>query len=288
MSRKEIDALREQRDALDEKINDALMSYVAKKAKLSVTKRVSIIGKVVEYTIPYSIIDNVDSNFDNPFELKVSLNAPPIKEDDIYKCLSTLFPEYDIDGGFEMHINREEHCYDFTLTRPVTAIEIKGDLLDQQGYLVQQCNCVTVKAHGLSQSFIDRFGKKADLYGKRSKSSENTSAEPSVPGTYQIVPLNDNAIMVGVFGQWLPGKPGKWNRAYNNLPDTPDTYNDRLRYFKKALDKFANELTCDDTPVYFPYKIGCGLAGGDWTKYEEAINEFASKYYGKTYIVRLE
>ena len=27
-----------------------------------------------------------------------------------------------------------------------------------------------------------------------------------------------------------------------------------------------------------PYKIGCGFAGGDWTKYGDALAEFEEKY----------
>jgi hypothetical protein len=289
MSRKQIDELRKQRDALDQEINEALLQYVSKKASLSLGKRVKIMAKIVEYFVDGTTVSDWEYDEANPFKITVLLTSGNNKKYDIDQCISTLFPEYDVDCADIEPYRDDEDSYFFELTRPPTAIEIKGDLLDQRGYLVQQCNCVTVKAHGLSKAFIDRFGKKADLYGKRSRRSANKAQRPSTPGTYQIVPLNDDTIMVGIFGQWLPGKPNQWTHAYNDYtPTYDDSAINRLNYFKKALDKFAHELTCDDTPVYFPYRIGCGLAGGDWTKYKEAIDEFASTYHGKTYIVRLE
>jgi hypothetical protein len=169
----------------------------------------------------------------------------------------------------------------------MTAFILMGDLLDQEGYLVQQCNCVTIKAHGLSQAFIDKFGSVADLYGKRQKRTANSALDPSIPGTYQVVPLNDNQIMIGLFGQWLPGKPRRWEPAYRYNRSFIDTASARLTYFKNALTKFLSDMD-DDTPIYFPYRIGCGLAGGDWAEYEKAIQEFASSYQGNTYIVKLE
>jgi hypothetical protein len=35
----------------------------------------------------------------------------------------------------------------------------------------------------------------------------------------------------------------------------------------------------------FPYKIGCGLAGGMWTHYQQLIHDFAHQYHKDVYIV---
>lgn len=54
----------------------------------------------------------------------------------------------------------------------------------------------------------------------------------------------------------------------------------RLDWFRLSLYRLGRDL--QDNPLdylLFPYGIGCGLAGGDWFKYNEVILGF-SDYYG--------
>lgn len=271
MSRKQIDTLRKQRDQITEKIEQAKIRYIKQKSTYSLKKRVAIISKVLEYCVDgCTMFTQLEFDENNP-TITVSLISGPNKDDDICHYLSILFPNHDVVcEGIEQHRDDEDY-YTIHLTgRTIT--EIKGDLLDQKGYLFQQCNCVTTKGKGLSHAFIDRFGPVADLYERRGR-----GVKPSIPGTYEIVKLNDEQIMVGVYGQWLPGKPG-----YKKC-QTPDSFEDRLSYFRQALTAFAK--TKSELPVYFPYRIGCGLAGGDWKLYKAELDRFALTYSGATFIV---
>ena len=54
----------------------------------------------------------------------------------------------------------------------------------------------------------------------------------------------------------------------------PDTLEDRYDYFIECLQKIT-ELNI--TSIAIPYKIGCGLAGGNWEEYYNALNEWANK-----------
>ena len=229
---------------------------------------------------------------DLPLTLELSVGHGVISEfftwkdfETLKESLEALYPEYEITKTSEENEGwREPAVYELKLwSRPE---EIKGDLLDQKGFLFQQCNCVTVKAHGLSQSFIKRFGKRADIYGKRAHRSANTATLPDTPGTYKILNLRGNTAMVAVFGQWLPGKPRACAHMYSRYRVIHnDTYEDRFRYFEEALNKFVESVD-DDRPAYFPYRIGCGLAGGNWDNYRLAIERFAARYRGPVYIVR--
>ena len=61
----------------------------------------------------------------------------------------------------------------------------------------------------------------------------------------------------------------------------------RLYYFKKCLNALAisPQLNNYDN-IYFPYKIGCATAGGDWKKYRKIIKKFSMKIVPKkVYIV---
>jgi hypothetical protein len=69
----------------------------------------------------------------------------------------------------------------------------------------------------------------------------------------------------------------------------------RLRWFCDALTDLAAQLRRDDddddavTTVAFPWRIGCGLAGGDWHAYRAAIDAWATAHPRlRVRIVRLE
>ena len=66
-----------------------------------------------------------------------------------------------------------------------------------------------------------------------------------------------------------------------------DTGDNRLRYFMSCLAELTDDLDfmlCtpeldDSSPkiskICFPFRIGCGLAGGVWQDYKEAIEDFS-------------
>jgi O-acetyl-ADP-ribose deacetylase (regulator of RNase III) len=145
---------------------------------------------------------------------------------------------------------------------------IKGDLLES-GYLyiARQCNCNTVKSHGLAGVIARKFPW-ADVYASRKGiGKRNAAVNPDTPGTIQII-SKDNQHIVCLFAQWTPGKCGSFQKFYPDL--YTDTRENREMWFKMCLDEI-DKLGLDE--IAMPYLIGCGLAGGNWTKYEEILNE---------------
>jgi hypothetical protein len=159
---------------------------------------------------------------------------------------------------------------------------INGDLLEAtEPYIAQQCNCCTVKAHGLSASIATRFPW-ANVY-KRRKSigkGRNNAVIKSMPGTIEIDskpetildhlvgPTTTKFKIIHMFAQYCPGKPNAFSRYYD---DTPDSFKDRKKYFKKCLDLIDKDPNI--TVVEIPYLIGCGLAGGSWKDYEKMLDD---------------
>jgi len=156
---------------------------------------------------------------------------------------------------------------------------VKGDLLNSnEEYIVQQCNCLTVSSHGLSKSISDKYGKWADPYcqrkriGKRNLAQEQYRDKPgtikiltSTPSDPKITTVQPNVVCI--FGQWVPGVPGK----YKTYPKWEiDNYENRLKWFEEALLSIPSDIK----RLAFPYKIGCGLAGGNWNKYYKIIQKF--------------
>ena len=70
-------------------------------------------------------------------------------------------------------------------------------------------------------------------------------------------------LLICLYAQYSPGKPS-----------AAETAAMRLAYFKDALEE-ATTLIPDGSTLYFPYGIGCGLAGGKWEQYYAAIQVFA-------------
>ena len=155
--------------------------------------------------------------------------------------------------------------------------EVAGDLLNaKEPYIAQQCNCVTVKPHGLSQSIAKKWSY-GDAYSGRSKKSNNTATDPDEPGSVVIAEPPEGCsgpILLQMMAQWCPSKPGAYNRYY------PTTYVDskenRRKWFKDCLQALDETLD-PDSVVAMPDHIGCGLAGGNWTEYKKMLSDCSTK-----------
>lgn len=70
--------------------------------------------------------------------------------------------------------------------------------------------------------------------------------------------------------------------AYMDKNHTLTSYTAMEECFKAIRDE-AMRL---DAPVYFPYKIGCGIAGGDWPTVEQIIKDVFDDSEVQVYIVK--
>ncbi len=140
-----------------------------------------------------------------------------------------------------------------------------GNILDAtEDAIIQQCNCVARKPHGLSQQIAQRFPH-CRVY------SNNTQ---KTPGTIEV--YHGNPTIICLLAQYGMGKPHDYGQR------EPDSYKLRLRWFQDALD----EINPDEySSVAIPYKIGCGLAGGNWNEYLPIIEEFDKKIPVTLYII---
>jgi O-acetyl-ADP-ribose deacetylase (regulator of RNase III) len=163
---------------------------------------------------------------------------------------------------------------------------VRGNILDaKEKYIVQQCNCLTVKSHGLSKTLAQHYDW-GDIYAtRRAIKGRNCaiSTDRAVPGTISILesPEQDKAIIC-MFAQWTPGKPG----VYKSYPEyAKDTYANRERWFKKCLEEMKKLNT---EVIAFPWRIGCGLAGGNWSIYKKLLEEFSKESGIKCVLYKLE
>lgn len=177
-------------------------------------------------------------------------------------------------------------------------MEIEGDILDvpqkEDNYIVQQCNCLSVRAHGLSEDIAKKYSY-ANVYSyRKGEGSRNLAiaGDRAVPGTYKLYGRASSPTIVALFAQYDMGQCGKY---YGQRPkDYDDTPINRLAWFKQSIESFGDHLLATNTgeraQVYLPYKIGCGLAGGSWNKYLKVIQDFAERIRScaNVYIIKLK
>jgi ribA/ribD-fused uncharacterized protein len=136
---------------------------------------------------------------------------------------------------------------------------VTGDLLEADAqYIVHQTNCVTYGgASGLAAAVFTKYPW-SDVYAGREEYGEpgDISVHIGNTGDHYVINLN---------GQFFPGKP----RFLSGF----DSAKARQSYFHSALLAIG-DLNAES--VAFPYKIGCGLAGGDWPVYLKMINDFSN------------
>lgn len=136
---------------------------------------------------------------------------------------------------------------------------VEGDLLEaKEKYIAHQTNCVTKRAAHLAKAVFDRFPY-ADVYTGRTT--------PNKPGTIRIMgDGNKQRYVINMFGQYNPGSP-------KAILDKLDGRKIREHYFHQCLLRIYH--MDDIESIAFPYRIGCGAAGGNWTNYLGTLENFA-------------
>ena len=175
--------------------------------------------------------------------------------------------------------------------------------LNDKTVLIQQCNVVRRIPHGLSADFVLKLGKYTDVYSLRRGGTRNTaiiSDRPELGTISWCCPKTGNRpYVVNFFSQYDSGKSIDSCMTYSlnykhlsqdthfHLNKKLDTRNNRLGYFKSCLTELIDDLdfmSClselDNsspkiTKICFPFRIGCGLAGGVWRHYKQAIDDFS-------------
>jgi O-acetyl-ADP-ribose deacetylase (regulator of RNase III) len=166
---------------------------------------------------------------------------------------------------------------------------VSGDLLEaKEQYIAHQANCVSTTWSGIAKSIFDKYPY-ANTYQNR--------VIPHQLGTISIHGDVDERKIINMYGQYYPGPPIEPNNPGRILTKTyyhPDIVDDskevRQKAFYNCLLKIAR--LPDLKSIAFPFRIGAGLAAGDWEYYLGSINNFAKfveeKYDAKVSIYQRE
>lgn len=156
---------------------------------------------------------------------------------------------------------------------------VQGNLLDSDAqYLCHQCNCVTNRAAHLAAAVFARFPY-ANIYQERSYPHAPTDANSDSPGHIVVRGDGQNQrFVINMLGQYYPGKP--------KFPDgSRDGFKARQSAFQQCLTRISQIIGLHS--LAFPWMIGCGAAGGDWSTYLPLIEQFSDDVSAEVKIVRL-
>lgn len=130
---------------------------------------------------------------------------------------------------------------------------IRKNILNiEKGLICQQVNCKGVMGAGLALSIRKKWPSVYDEYRQAFK-EKNLNL-----GFVEFVSVDNGIYVVNLCAQDGYGR----SRRYTNYK--------ALRICLKTVARFSGALLL---PCYIPYKMGCGLAGGDWNIVEKIIEE---------------
>ena len=134
---------------------------------------------------------------------------------------------------------------------------INGNIFDcTENIIVHQTNCQGVMGHGIALQVKQKYPEVFKAYHQYCKTNLGTD----ILGTSLICEANDGKYIANIFGQL-------------NYGAGLQTDYEKLKQGLQEVHDFAKER---DLSVAIPYKIGCGLAHGDWNIVFDLITEVFS------------
>lgn len=150
---------------------------------------------------------------------------------------------------------------------------IEGDILNSKETIIcQQVNCMGVMGSGLAKHIYTKWPNVKKSYHQYC----NMLPVDKLLGTVNLVGVGNCRFVANIFGQV----------NYGNRKDK--VYTDYIA-LTKGLIIIKNELIdmSKDT-LAIPYKIGCGLANGDWIRVYRIINEVFYSYEDRVNIYKFD
>ncbi len=148
---------------------------------------------------------------------------------------------------------------------------VKGNILDAgHGIICHQVNCRMVMGSGLAKQIRTKWPHVYSEYMQL-----NTWPVERRFGLCQIVEIKSKELYVAnLFGQLDYGR--EKGRVYTDTGALGNALN--------QLRGWHSENCHEDFPIWFPFKIGCGLAGGNWNEVQTLLESLLPK----AFIVRRE
>jgi hypothetical protein len=164
----------------------------------------------------------------------------------------------------------------------------KGIHTVDKGVIVHSVNCIGAVG-GLAGAIARKWPKNAEKYKEHVRHRKSSIM---LLGSVFEVNVAHNVIVANLFGQYGIGT-GKQQTEYSALISGFKTIADTCFYGNDTEDMYFGPLGYQEVSnvlndIYIPYKIGCGLGGGDWNIVEEILHKVFDNSHKNVYICRYE
>jgi O-acetyl-ADP-ribose deacetylase (regulator of RNase III) len=138
--------------------------------------------------------------------------------------------------------------------------EQTGDVLKTvTGVICQQVNCQGVMGCGIALAIRRKWPKVYTAYREKINHARMQPNTPNLLNSVQLINVGNNLYVANMFAQFGYGR----DKRYTD-------YEAFITCLVKLL--MLKSENCSSLNIYFPYKIGCSNAGGDWNIVKELIN----------------
>lgn len=137
--------------------------------------------------------------------------------------------------------------------------QIKGDLLKiESGVILHQVNAIGATG-GLAGALRRKWPGAFRSYYARCRLDAIGDVVLGIAEYQDDEKEKWKLLIAHVFGQYYPG---------------PNTDMGAVAHALQKLSRQLERAEFKDVPVYAPFKMGCGLGGGDWSEYEPLLERF--------------
>lgn len=145
---------------------------------------------------------------------------------------------------------------------------VEGDLLRSGArYICHQVNCQGVMGSGVAKQIREKW---PDVYDRYKVLCDRYSGNrEQLLGRAQGVRVTGYSVVVNLFGQNQYGRDGSQYTDINAL--------------RRGCETLSAHANLGDT-IAMPYRIGCGLGGGDWGKVMDMLTGVFREHYLTLYI----
>ena len=155
---------------------------------------------------------------------------------------------------------------------------IKGDILDiENGILCHQVNCQGVMGAGLALQIMKKYPKVFVDYEHQCDLITKTNGRKALLGSMHATVVNPDLAIANCFGQF------NYSTSHYDIV----TYTD-YPALENALLQVIVMSRVTGAEIYVPYKMGCGLARGDWEIIQDLLFKLEDEQDIEFNIVRRE
>lgn len=146
-------------------------------------------------------------------------------------------------------------------------IVVNNDLLKTPIHIIaHQVNCQGVMGGGVAKQIKQKYPTVYEIYKARCCESH----EKLLGGYVAVWSQDRSQLIVNVFGQNNFGR----DKVYTDYKALENGLSNFIKDYRNSF----NIMPEVQIPIAIPYKIGCGLAGGDWNLVSTILEKLEIEY----------